>query len=167
MAIPTEILLLFRIVLAILCLFILFFFLPDEVENCLCVWIWWGLHWICRLPLVRWPFLLCQFYWSMTTGDCSVRSGAWEYLVYICMHVSTPLCVFLYACTYMCLCADVSYIVNHSFYFILRNGNSSEFFFWLLPIAKRIFSHILIGTLHVGSHMCRCWVALTTAGHHA
>jgi hypothetical protein len=29
-----------------------------------CLWrvvleFWWGLHWICRLLLVGWPFLLC------------------------------------------------------------------------------------------------------------
>ena len=36
--------------------------IPDKDEN-YSLWrieleLWWGLHWICRLLLVRWPFLL-------------------------------------------------------------------------------------------------------------
>jgi len=57
---------------------ILWFFFPNEIEwlfPCLCrivLGFWWGLHWICRLPMVRWPFLLRYFCQSMSMGDLSI-----------------------------------------------------------------------------------------------
>ena len=69
---PPAILLLSCIVLAILVLYLvlfLFFDFPGEFENCsfyvfekLHLNFNGGLNWICRFPLVEWPFLLCYFY---------------------------------------------------------------------------------------------------------
>jgi len=59
---------------------------PDESENCsfhvfeeLCRDFWWGFHLTCRLPLVRWTFLLLivtnhAHGWSLHFLNCSLIS---------------------------------------------------------------------------------------------
>jgi hypothetical protein len=34
--------------------------------------VWWELHWISKLLLIVYPFLLCWFYQSMSIGDLSI-----------------------------------------------------------------------------------------------
>jgi hypothetical protein len=36
---------------------------------------WWELYWICRVLLIRWTFLLCQSYKSMSMGELSIFWG--------------------------------------------------------------------------------------------
>jgi len=41
---------------------------------------WWGLHWICRLLLVKWPFSLYKSCQSMSMGDLSIFWGLLQFL---------------------------------------------------------------------------------------
>jgi hypothetical protein len=57
-------------------------FFSYEVENCsfyvlskIVLGFWWGMHWICRLLLVRWSFIICQPYWSMNIRGLSIFLG--------------------------------------------------------------------------------------------
>jgi hypothetical protein len=79
MVIPPEVLLLLRIVFTILgfCYFKwickLLFLTQWSIE----LKFWWGMHWICRLLLARWPFLLCKYCQSISMGELSIFSDTY------------------------------------------------------------------------------------------
>lgn len=77
----------------------------------LCLWrtvleFWWGLHCVCRFLLVRWPFLLCESYQSMSIGDLSTfwslqlffykNLKFLSYRSFACLVIVAPRCIKMY-----------------------------------------------------------------------
>ena len=82
--------------------------------HCFCIWtwvlfvqslwriflgFWWGLHWICRLLLVRLLFLLCWCFVSKSMGDLSI---------------------FCYLCQFLSFFKDLEFLSYRSFTCLLR-----------------------------------------------